>query len=240
MPVIHPLEPLFALQKKDLKLIRVLREIQDIPKRRGDIEAQLSGAKKKLEMALDSRKHTEASLRDIENEIELLNERVIKYKNQQMEADSNEQYRAFVKEIGTVEAEIKGQEEKQLSLMEALEQGKKIEQTCQEQLDSEQSSIVDEVQELDERLNELMERAEQMKADRRRVAENTDQKLLQKYSRILNNKKDAAIVLVESGGYCGGCHMKLPPQAINDARNPSKVVGCNFCGRIVYNPASNK
>ena len=236
--MIHPLEPLFALQKKDLKLIRVLREIQDIPKRRGDIEAQLSGAKKKLETALDSRKHTEASLREIENEIELLNERVIKYKQQQMEADSNEQYRAFVKEIGSVEAEIKEQEEKQLSLMEALEQGKVIEQTCQEQLAVEQGSIADEIQDLDERLSELTERADQMKVDRRRVAENCDRNLLQKYSRILNNKKDAAIVLVESGGHCGGCHMKLPPQAINDARNPSKLVRCNFCGRIVYNPAS--
>ena len=178
------------------------------------------------------------SLRDIENEIELLNERVIKYKQQQMEADSNEQYRAFVKEIGTVETEIKEQEEKQLSLMEALEQGKTIEQACQEQLALEQGSIADEIQELDERLSELTERADQMKADRRRVAENCDRNLLQKYSRILNNKKDAAIVLVESGGHCGGCHMKLPPQAINDARNPSKVVRCNFCGRIVYNPAS--
>ena len=236
--MIHPLEPLLALQKKDLKLIRILREIQDIPKRRGDIEAQLSGAKNKLETALDSRKHTEASLRDIENEIELLNERVIKYKQQQMEAESNEQYRAFVKEIGTVEAEIKEQEEKQLSLMEALEQGKTIEHTCQEQLTLEQGSIADEIQELDERLTELTERADQMKTDRRRMAENCDRNLLQKYSRILNNKKDAAIVLVESGGHCGGCHMKLPPQAINDARNPSKVVRCNFCGRIVYNPAS--
>lgn len=236
--MIHPLEPLFALQKKDLKLIRILREIQDIPNRRGDIEAQLSGAKKKLETAVDSRKHTEVSLGDIENEIELLNERVIKYKQQQMEADSNEQYRAFVKEIGTVEAEIKEQEEKQLSLMEALEQGKIIEKTCQEQLAVEQNSIADEIQELDERLSELTERADQMKANRRRVAENCDRNLLQKYSRILNNKKDAAIVLVESGGHCGGCHMKLPPQAINDARNPSKVVRCNFCGRIVYNPAS--
>ncbi|MAW39625.1 MAG: hypothetical protein CMF27_01680 [Kiritimatiellaceae bacterium] len=236
----HPLEPLFALQKKDLKLIRILREVQDIPKRRGDIEAQLSGAKKKLEIALDSRKHTEASLHDIENEIELLNERVVKYKQQQMEADSNEQYRAFVKEIGTVEAEIKEQEEKQLSLMEAFEQGKTIEQTCREQLAREQGSIADEIQELDERLSELNERADRMKADRRRVAENCDRSLLQKYSRILNNKKDAAIVLVESGGHCGGCHMKLPPQAINDARNPAKVVGCNFCGRIVYNPALDR
>ena len=53
---------------------------------------------------------------------------------------------------------------------------------------------------------------------------------------ILNNKKDAAIVFIESGAHCGGCHMKLPPQVINDAKNASKIVGCNFCGRILYNP----
>ena len=92
----------------------------------------------------------------------------------------------------------------------------------------EQASIADEIQELDERLNELTERADKMKADRRRVAENCDRNLLQKYSRILNNKKDAAIVLVESGGHCGGCHMKLPPQAINDARNHLKWLGVTF------------
>ena len=211
--MIHPLEPLFALQKKDLKLIRVLREIQDIPKRRGDIEAQLSGAKKKLETAIDSRKHTEASLRDIENEIELLNERVIKYKQQQMEADSNEQYRAFVKEIGTVEAEIKEQEEKQLSLMEALEQGKTIEQACQEQLALEKF-VADEMK--NERLSELTEQADQMKADRRRVAENCDE-TSPKIFNILNNKKDAAIVLVESG--IAVVSHELPPQAINDAQS---------------------
>ena len=58
--------------------------------------------------------------------------------------------------------------------MEALEQGKTIEQACQEQLALEQGSIADEIQELDERLSELTERADQMKADRRRVAENCD------------------------------------------------------------------
>jgi len=64
-----------------------------------------------------------------------------------------------------------------------------------------------------------------------------DPALLAKYTRILKNKRDFAVVLVESGGHCGGCHMKLPPQVIHDARNPQKIVGCNFCGRIVYNPA---
>ena len=45
----HPLEAIVALQKKDLRLIRLLREVQDIPKRKDDIEQQVNGFKRKLE-----------------------------------------------------------------------------------------------------------------------------------------------------------------------------------------------
>ena len=29
--------------------------------------------------------------------------------------------------------------------------------------------------------------------------------------------------------------MRLPPQVINDALNPAKLVICNFCGRMLIN-----
>ncbi len=232
----HPLEPIYALQKKDRKLLKLMRELRDIPQRKADIEAQLSGSKQKLEMALDSRKHTVATLKEQELEVESLKEKVTKYKNQQMEAQTNDQYRAFVKEIGAVEDEIKSLEEKEIQLMEALEQGKSIVDERQEKLNGEKAGIADELAELDERAAYLEEKIEGMKADRARAAEGCDKALLQKYTRILNNKRDFAVVLVEPGGHCGGCHMKLPPQVTNDARNPTKIVGCNFCGRIVYNP----
>ncbi len=233
----HPLEPIVALQKKDRKLIKIMRELRDIPQRKSDIEAQLGGSKQKLEIALDSKKHTEATLRELELEVEACKEKVTKYKTQQMEAKTNDQYRAFVKEIGVVEAEIKELEEKEIKLMEDLEQGKTILAECEERLNAEKAGIADEIAELDDRANALKERLESLKEDRARAAALCDKPLLQKYTRIMNNKKDFAVVLVESGEYCGGCHMKLPPQVIHDARNPTKIVGCNFCGRIVYNPA---
>ncbi|VGO20019.1 zinc ribbon domain-containing protein [Pontiella sulfatireligans] len=233
----HPLEPIYALQKKDRRLIKILREIRDIPQRKSDIEAQLSGSKQKLEMALDSRKHTEATLKEQELGAEVLNEKITKYKNQQMEAQTNDQYRAFVKEIGMAEDEIKALEEKEIQLMESLEQGKAIEAECKARLDEDMAGIADELAELDARAAELQEKAKHMKADRARAAKSCDKALLQKYTRILNNKRDFAVVMVEPGGHCGGCHMKLPPQVTNDARNPTKIVACNFCGRIVYNPA---
>lgn len=232
----HPLESIVAVQKKDRRLIKLMREIRDIPQRKNDIEAQLAGSAQKLETALDSRKHTEASLKDLELEVESLKEKVIKYKQQQMDAQTNDQYRAFIKEIGVVEREISELEDKEIVLMEALEKGKAIVVECEEKLNGEKDGIADELGELDARSAELNEQLEHMKADRARVAEQCDKTVLQKYTRIMNNKRDFAVVMVEPGGHCGGCHMKLPPQVTNDARNPTKIVACNFCGRIVYNP----
>ncbi len=232
----HPLESIYALQKKDRRLIKLMREIRDIPQRKSDIEAQLAGSAQKLETATDSRKHTEASLKELELEVESLKEKITKYKNQQMEAKTNDQYRAFVKEIGTVEREISALEDKEIALMEGLEKGKTIVSECQEKLGGEKEGIAGELAELDERSAELAEQLERLKSDRARAAEQCDKAILQKYVRIMNNKRDFAVVMVEPGDHCGGCHMKLPPQVANDARNPTKIVACNFCGRIVYNP----
>ncbi len=232
----HPLEAIVALQKKDLRLIRLFREVQDIPKRKDDIEQQVNGFKRKLEETSEQRKKIEVKINELENEISSANDRITKYKQQQMDADTNEQYRAFVKEIGTVEEEIKEFEEQEINFLEKLEDLKKSEHKYNNHLSEAQESISDELKELDERNNELNERLEQMKADRKLSAEKCDPLILKKYVRILQNKKDIAVVQVsDTNNCCGGCHMQLPPQIINDAKNINKIVNCNFCGRIVYN-----
>ena len=232
----HPLEAIVALQKKDLRLIRLLREVQDIPKRKDDIEQQVNGIKRKLEETLEQRKKIEVKINGLEDETSLANDRITKYKQQQMDADTNEQYRAFVKEIGTVEEQIKEFEEQEIDFLEKLEDLKKSEQKYNNHLSEAQESISDELKELVERNNELNERLEQMKADRKLSAEKCDPLILKKYVRILQNKKDIAVVQVsDTNNCCGGCHMQLPPQIINDAKNINKIVNCNFCGRIVYN-----
>ena len=232
----HPLEAIVALQKKDLRLIRLLREVQDIPKRKDDIEQQVNGFKRKLEETSEQRKKIEVKINELENETSLANDRITKYKQQQMDADTNEQYRAFVKEIGTVEEEIKEFEEQEINFLEKLENLKKSENKYNNHLSEAQESISDELKELDERNNELNERLEQMKVDRKLSAEKCNPLILKKYVRILQNKKDIAVVQVsDTNNCCGGCHMQLPPQIINDAKNINKIVNCNFCGRIVYN-----
>ena len=64
----HPLEAIVALQKKDLRLIRLLREVQDIPKRKDDIEQQVNGFKRKLEETSEQRKKIEVKINELEND----------------------------------------------------------------------------------------------------------------------------------------------------------------------------
>ena len=232
----HPLEAIIALQKKDLRLIRLLRELQDIPKRQDDIKQQVKGLERKLDEFSEQRKKIEVKINELEDETALANDRITKYKQQQMDADTNEQYRAFVKEIGVVEEQIKEFEEQEIEFLDKLEELKKSEHKYNDLLSEAQESISGELDELNERKNELDKRLEEMKLDRKHSAEKCNPNILKKYVRILQNKKDIAVVQVsESHNCCDGCHMQLPPQIINDAKNINKIVNCNFCGRIVYN-----
>jgi hypothetical protein len=59
------------------------------------------------------------------------------------------------------------------------------------------------------------------------------EEVLTRYRRILQSKGDVALVPVDHGS-CGGCHMKLTTQTVNNARREDALAACENCGRLVY------
>ena len=121
----HPLEALLVLQEKDRKIAKLYREIRDIPARKADIDKQLEGAKTKLNQAREVLKKITADLKQLEIEAAAHGEKILKYKQQQMEAKTNDQYRAFLQEIAAAEKLIAGLEDREIVLMEQMESSKK-------------------------------------------------------------------------------------------------------------------
>lgn len=230
----HPLEALLVLQEKDRKIAKLKREFRDIPARKADVEKQLEGAKNRLAQARDALKQVTSDLKQLEVEDAALHEKIVKYKQQQMEAKTNEQYRAFLQEIATVEKSISGLEDREIVLMEQLENAKKEVSIREAELAEEEGGVSEELEMLSERLEEVEEDLAALGADRGRMVSTVNPSLLTKYDRLFANKGDFAVVQVENG-HCSGCHMRLPPQVINDALNPAKLVICNFCGRMLIN-----
>ncbi|MFA6173298.1 MAG: C4-type zinc ribbon domain-containing protein [Kiritimatiellales bacterium] len=230
----HPLEALLVLQEKDRKIAKLQREIRDIPARKADIEKQLEGAKGRLANAREAFKKSAADLKQLEIEAAAHNEKIIKYKQQQMEAKTNDQYRAFLQEIAAAEKNISGLEDREIVLMEQAEAAKKVIAEREAELKEEEGGVSEEKEMLEDRLQSVQGNLNALMADRGRITSTVNHSLLSKYERLFKNKGDFAVVQVEKD-HCSGCHMRLPPQVINDALNPAKLVICNFCGRMLIN-----
>ncbi|MFA7370131.1 MAG: C4-type zinc ribbon domain-containing protein [Kiritimatiellales bacterium] len=234
MAMAHPLEALLVLQEKDRKIAKLQREIRDIPARKADIEKQLEGAKGRLANAREAFKKSAADLKQLEIEAAAHNEKIIKYKQQQMEAKTNDQYRAFLQEIAAAEKNISGLEDREIVLMEQAEAAKKVIAEREAELKEEEGGVSEEKEMLEDRLQSVQGNLNALMADRGRITSTVNHSLLSKYERLFKNKGDFAVVQVEKD-HCSGCHMRLPPQVINDALNPAKLVICNFCGRMLIN-----
>jgi uncharacterized protein len=234
MVMAHPLEALLVLQEKDRKISKLQREIRDIPARKADIEKQLEGAKTKLNQAREALKKVTSDLKQLEIEAGTHSEKILKYKQQQMEAKTNDQYRAFLQEIAAAEKHISALEDREMVLMEHAESAKKIISDREAELKEEEGGVSEEKEMLEDRLAEVQEDLNALLADRARITSTVTPSLLSKYERLFKNKGDFAVVQVEKD-HCSGCHMRLPPQVTNDALNSDKLVICNFCGRMLIN-----
>ncbi len=230
----HPLEALLVLQEKDRKIAKLRREIRDIPARKAEVETQLDKAKARLAEAREAHMQVQSDLKQLEVEVEAHKEKIVRYKNQQMDAKTNDQYRALLIEVATEEKGVSDLEDRELELMERLEASRKAIAEREAELKEEEEGIRDEQEMLVERLEEVNEDLASQIERRAKIASEIAPALLTRYERIFANKGDFAVVRVENG-HCRGCNMKLPPQVVNDAINPAKLVGCNYCGRMLIN-----
>lgn len=228
------IEDLLVIQDRDRRINRLEREIEDLPQRQRLIEAQLDSHKKALHDAEEDIRKKGLEQKDIESQIEQRQERIRKFRQQQFEVKNNDDYKAFEKQIEAQTKEIAALEERQLDIMEALEQLEQVCDTKQAALKEEEQVVAVDMEQFKQRVANLQKELDEVKADRAKLAEAMDPEWLSRYDRLFAHLKDFAVVSVENGA-CGGCHMKLPPQAAHDARRLDSMTLCMYCGRMLYN-----
>lgn len=227
------LEKLAILQDRDGRNSALRRELDDIPARKDRAAARLKEADQRLTEAQQRQKHAQSAIKQAELDIEAAKEKTDRLRRQQFEIKSNEQYRTLQ---GEIEAEIKNVrliEDREIELMEAAE----IAQTDlnhQTRLRAEaHKSIEAEVLDLEARGEQLRQEIAQVEAERKGLTEGIETQWLDRYTRLFTRYGAQSIVALDRE-ICSGCHMKLPPQIIQDAKREQAVCSCTFCGRMLY------
>lgn len=228
------LDKLLILQDRDSGIRRMMRELQDIPRRKAEVEKRLEEHRLALKAAKDGLAQQQSNNKQFELEIASRRERIGKLRGQQLTLRTNDDFRTMEGEIKTVEVEISKIEDQEIGLMDVIAAAQTAIREKEQSLREEEALVRRDQAAMEERAARMQGELSALKTERAGLAEAIDRTWLARYERIFENKKDVALVSIDHG-VCSGCHMKLPPQVYHDAQKENAMVFCNYCGRMLYN-----
>ncbi len=226
------LEKLIQLQEADRELARLAQEIAALPRRVAAIEAKLADARARAEAARGALKSGELNRRKLESDIQGLQQKISKYKEQMLEVKTNEQYKALVHEVEYAEKEIRSCEDRILESMVDAEAKEKELRAAEAELKAETAEIDKEKAEARARTEEDEKLQAEWQAKRKALREDSSGEVLRHYDRVLKLRGSALAEAIDHK--CAACQVMLRPQVNNDVRTNEQIVVCDSCHRILY------
>lgn len=237
--MVEILEKLLLLQERDQRLQTLMHEVNQSPGEKAALENELREAQRTLDQAKARAKEIEVERARLEVEAGAKRTQAAKYRTQQMETRKNEEYAALGHEIERAEKDITAIEDRELELMQEAEDLKPAIAEANKKYAAEKERVAARIKSVDDKSGVLKGRAEEVRLERDGIAAEVgaaDEDLLELYEKLFSSKMGRAIVPLE-GDHCTGCHMKVTPTTVRDAKVGTSIVSCEQCGRIVYHVA---
>lgn len=231
--IAQQIDKLIDLQAVDAVIYKLKAEKQQKPLWIEQLKLQFEDEKKAAEDAKNSFKQLQVKKKEKEIELEIKETGIKKLNVQLYQLKTNKEYEAMQQQIGLAHADCSVLEEDILKLMDAIEQEEKNVSKKQKEIEQKQQEINAQIKQIEQQISvieaDLLKEEEKRKA----IAFDVDHKILSHYERILEGKDGFAMApIVEHT--CGGCHMQLPPQVINEIRLKQDIIYCHICSRMLY------
>ncbi len=226
-------EKLLRVQHHDQKIKAIDKELAGIPVEADDIRERLVADQRAVEAAKVEMQHSEVAIKNLELDIATRRNTIGKLKVQQFETRKNEEYQRMALEIERYSAEIATLEDREMELMEQAEAQKKAYEAARERLRENETSVKEELEDLEALAEKLRTDRAAALAERDRLAGEVDGDVLDNYQRLFKSKHGMAVVgLVDE--VCQGCHMKVVKATVVDVKAEQHLAHCENCGRILY------
>jgi predicted nucleic acid-binding Zn-ribbon protein len=230
----HPDIPLvIQLQSLDQRLSEAQREIDALPKLLAQAEKALDSHLRKLEADRAATAANQNERKQLEGEVQVQQQKISKFKDQMLEARTNEQYRAFQNEIDYCQKEIEKAEDRLLDLMSEYEPLDQNVKAAEAALQQEQQQVSAEQQRVRQRCEADRQLLSKLKQERQQLVARIAPKVYKSYERL--RRKWVDICVTEAADErCLACHLTLRPQFFQDLKLSEQVMFCESCGRILY------
>ena len=228
---------LLKIQDKDIKIRRLIAELQAKPEEVAAMKERLGHMAKDLESSREKLKKQMAQRNSLEVDLEARIGNINKLEAQSSLVKTNEEYRAMMKEIESLKKGNTPLEDKILDVMEVIEEEKKLLEGQEDALKTEEQKVAQRERTIQEEVSGIRARLEEIKKEKEAHLGSVKPEFLERYNMIFENKNDFAIVTIEHGA-CGGCHMAITPQIMNEVKRGHDLILCENCARILCLPVS--
>lgn len=229
----HPaLDSLLILQDRDSKRLGLEAQLKAIPGEVAAVEKKIATEKAAIEAARAEVKELETKKKLIETDIGLAEQKLAKYKTQQVTVRKNDEYQALGHEIETTEKAISALEEQELGIMYMIDEAKKRFAEAEAVLKQNISGHEGRIRSHKEREASLTVELAEAKAALTEARGPVGEPALRVYDRIAARQQPAIVAL--RGSKCSGCHLKVSSEVETDARKGEKLATCDQCGRMVW------
>jgi predicted nucleic acid-binding Zn-ribbon protein len=231
--MLQEIEQLLILQDRDRKLRLLRQEQKSAPLERKALEDRLAAAQNQLDAVRVKSKEIEVERKKLENEAQLVRDRIAKYQTQKFQTRKNEEFAALSHEIERGEKDVSAIEDKELDLMDAGEKQRVIITAAEKEFAAVKGQFQKQSVDIDTKIAAVAKQIAEVEAERSQLASQVDEDLRDTYERLLHTKNGEAIVALQHD-VCSGCHMKVTPTTSSIAKARKQVVHCENCARILY------
>lgn len=229
------LAQLLILQDRDIRRHSLETQLKAVPNDIAQVEEKIAAEKAAIDAARSELRSLESQKKLLETEIGSAEEKLRKYRTQQLSVKKNDEYQALGHEIETTQGVISGFEGKELEVMYAIDEAKKRFASAEATLKGNISGHEAKIKVLKERALNLEAELKASEAEFAAARTPLTEPSLRFYDRVAARTLPAVVVI--RGGKCGGCHLKVSSEVESAARGKAQEVGfptCDQCGRIVY------
>ena len=227
------LKTAIELQQVDLRVAELTSQIDALPSQIENLEAQLRDFIRAHEERKQRLAANQKERRELDGEIQSIQTKISRHKDQLYQVKTNEQFKAMKHEIEVEEENIRKIEDQILEKMMEAEQLEKLVRDAASRLDGEKARVATAIRQLEsERRVDTQERDE-LQSRRQELSDALSDAVRQLYERVRSVRRGVAVAEVRDG-CCTRCNVRLRPQAYNDVRTSESIVSCESCGRILY------
>jgi predicted nucleic acid-binding Zn-ribbon protein len=201
------LEKLLVLQDRDVRRLTLEAQLKAAPREIVAVEQRIAAEKAAIEGARTEVKELESRKKLLEVDIGSAEEKIAKYKNQQMQVKKNDEYQALGHGIITAQEGIGALEEQELQVMYQIDEAKKKFVAAEAVLKLNIAGHEERIRNLQEKEKNTAVELASARAEVANARAPIEEFALKIYDRVATHKQPVCVPI--QGGKCGGCHLKV-------------------------------